>query len=220
MPANAFDRLPASEGEPPARALVVTCLDGCLPAGSLEAQMDPAGLLVTRTAGNLVPPAGASDPISRTIEDAVSARGVRAVVVCGHSRCAVLQRLFDPRVALDDLALAVWLEHAEAVRRAALDLPPAERLALATELNVRHQLTNLRTHPAVAAAVLEGRLRLFGWLLDPARGLTFAFDPKTRRFTRRAALDPAQNHLLRKEQVRAKAPSLLPTPVLRSRDLS
>lgn len=206
--------------DPPARAMVVTCLDGCMPAGCLEEQFDPAGLIVVRTAANLVPPFGSADAMEQAIEHAVSVRGVRDVVVCGHGGCATLSRLFDPRLALGDLSLAAWLEHAEAVRRAALSLSPAERLARAAELNVQQQLAHLRSHPAVAAGLLAGGLRLFGWLLDPALGVTFAADAQTGRFTRRAALDPMQNHLFRKERLRAKPPAPLPVRDLRSRYLA
>ena len=48
--------------------------------------------------------------------------------------------------------------------------------------NVIAQLTNLRTHPSVALALVEHRLRLHGWIYDIGRGTIAAFDASRATF--------------------------------------
>ena len=50
------------------------------------------------------------------------------------------------------------------------------------EENVLVQLENLRTHPAVAAALSRGRLKLHGWVYSIEKGEVFAFDPERGQF--------------------------------------
>lgn len=50
------------------------------------------------------------------------------------------------------------------------------------EENVLVQLENLRTHPAVAAAVARGDLSLHGWVYKFESGQVFAYDPSSGQF--------------------------------------
>ena len=49
--------------------------------------------------------------------------------------------------------------------------------------NVLVQLENLRTHPAVAAALAAGELKLHAWMYKMETGDVFAYDPETGQFT-------------------------------------
>jgi carbonic anhydrase len=44
------------------------------------------------------------------------------------------------------------------------------------------QLTNLRTHPSIALALSQGKLRLHGWVYDIETGQIDALDGATGRF--------------------------------------
>jgi carbonic anhydrase len=48
--------------------------------------------------------------------------------------------------------------------------------------NVIAQLDNLGTHPSVALAISQGRLKLHGWVYDIEFGTIDAFDGVSRRF--------------------------------------
>jgi len=48
--------------------------------------------------------------------------------------------------------------------------------------NVIAQLANLRTHPSVALALSEGRVRLHGWVYDIGEGAIEAYDASSGRF--------------------------------------
>ena len=73
-----------------------------------------------------------------------------------------------------------WLRNAEAARAVTAALHPDARGAVAVDAlarqNVLLQLDHLRTHPAVAARVAEGRLLLQGWLYDIGSGAIQVFD--------------------------------------------
>ena len=78
----------AKRGQSP-RFLVIACSDSRV---SLEwiTQSGPGELFVCRNAGNMAPRSSRGDDVSATIEYAVSALGVRDIVVCGHSDCGAM----------------------------------------------------------------------------------------------------------------------------------
>jgi carbonic anhydrase len=185
--------------EPPARALLVRCGE-CGDAAGVEAYLESSGLVVLHNPGNLVPPYGAGQVEMEQAIEAALHRGARDVIVCGHVGCQPIARLLAPDLAGWNLELAAWLEHAEAVQRSVPDLPGDDRLQWAVERNVLQQLTQLRSHPAVAAGVFRSQVRLWAWLYDPLTEELLAHDDRSGCYVCRPALDPRQNHLYRPEQ--------------------
>lgn len=178
-----FTRL--SQGQSP-DALLITCSDSRI-VPNLITQTAPGDLFILRNAGNIVPPYCASGGgEAATIEFAVAALGVEDVIVCGHTLCGAMKGLLDPS-KLTDLPLVLrWLELAEATRRIVVQKysqhAPEELLQIAIEENVLVQLENLRTHPAIAAALAQDRLRLHGWVYEIETGQVFAYDGETEQF--------------------------------------
>ncbi len=79
------------------------------------------------------------------------------------------------------------MDHAESTRRILSEnytevTDPSKRLTLAVEENVLVQLENLRTHPAVAAALSRGQVKLHGWVYKFETGEVFAFNPDRGQF--------------------------------------
>lgn len=173
-----------ADGQQP-QALFITCSDSRV-VPELLTQQEPGSLFVIRNAGNIVPSYGPEPGgVSATIEYAVAALGVGDIVVCGHSNCGAMGAIATCQ-CLDHMpAVANWLRHADAAR-AINDIHPhadeAARLNGLVRENVIAQLTNLRTHPSVALALAQGRLRLHGWVYDIATGVIDALDGETRRF--------------------------------------
>lgn len=183
-----FERLAA--GQHP-EALFITCSDSRIDPNLLT-QTAPGDLFVVRNAGNIVPPASAATGgEAATIEYAVKVLQVRDVVICGHSRCGAVAGLLSP----DDLAelplVAAWLDHAKAVagtvEKKYAASSPEEKWARAVEENVLVQLDNLRSYPAVSAAVQAGKLNLHGWVYHFESGAVSAFDPVAAQFAPLAA---------------------------------
>src|SRR2546421_2705978 len=113
-----FERL--ADGQKP-QALFITCSDSRVNP-NLITQTGPGELFIVRNAGNLIPPYDATaGGEAAAIEFAVAALGVTDVIVCGHSRCGVMEALLDPAKVRDLPAVSAWTARAEATRRIVLE---------------------------------------------------------------------------------------------------
>ncbi len=167
-------------------ALFITCSDARINPHLLT-QADPGDLFILRNAGNIVPPySGQVGGEAATIEFAVAGLKVRDVIICGHSQCGAMKGLMHREQVADLPAVELWLTHAEATRRIMMEkysaLTGPELLTATVEENVLVQLENLRTHPAVAAALAAGRLNLHGWVYKIETGGVFTFHPDEGQF--------------------------------------
>ncbi|HEY1100747.1 MAG TPA: carbonic anhydrase, partial [Myxococcota bacterium] len=168
-----------AKGQTP-ETLFITCSDSRI-SPNLITQTDPGDLFILRNAGNLVPPYGAMPSgEAATIEYAIDVLGVKDIIVCGHTHCGAMKAVLDP-TGLDELpAVKSWLTHAECTRRVMkkhyATIPEDHKLTTCVEENVLAQIENLRTHPAVYAAMLDGRVRVHAWVYQIEPGKVFAFD--------------------------------------------
>ena len=157
-------------------------------------QSDLGELFVLRNAGNIVPCYGASNGGEpATIEYAVSALGVKDIVVCGHSGCGALQAMLSPK-KMEKLPLVKsWLNHAEATRRIMEEnysrLRGPEQLEVAVREHVLVQIENLQTHPAVAVKLQRGELSLHAWVYRIDSGDILAYSSDDGRFASLTQLD-------------------------------
>lgn len=180
-----FDSL--SKGQNP-EALFITCSDSRI-VPNLITQTNPGDLFILRNAGNIVPPYGAAPSgEAATIEFAVSALGVKHIIVCGHTLCGAMKGLLNPS-SLDKIpAVKSWLTHAESTRRVLEENYPhvegEARLTVAAEENVLAQVENLRMHPSVRAKVARGELAIYGWMYKIESGDVFQFDNTISQFVR------------------------------------
>lgn len=176
-----------AEGQQPT-ALMITCGDSRIVPG-LMTQTKPGELFICRNAGNIVPThSGNSGGITATIEYAVEALRVPSVIICGHSDCGAMKAVLNPD-SLENLPkVRNWLSYsaaaAEVVKRNYSDLPEAEKLEILIKENVIAQLENLKTHPAVAARLSGGDLRLFGWFYSICDGHVESYDGVRQQFER------------------------------------
>jgi carbonic anhydrase len=176
-------------------ALFVTCSDSRVNP-NLITQTDPGELFIVRNAGNIVPPHNpAPGGEEATIEFAVAELGIKDVIVCGHTRCGAMKGLLNTEGLGHLPAVRHWLGHAEATRRIIREkythLADLPLLTAAAEENVLVQLENLRTHPAVAAGLAKGELKLHGWMYKIETGEVFAFDPAIGQFVPMSDKPPA-----------------------------
>ncbi len=167
-------------------ALFITCSDSRV-VPNLITQTKPGELFLCRDVGNIVPAHGSVyGGVSATIEYAVSVLKVEHIVVCGHFDCGAMRCLLQPDALKDLPSVAGWLAHAEAARRTVVEAHPGatidELMPLLVEQNVVSQLANLRTHPAVAARVTTGQLRLHGWTYRIETGDVHVYDGDIARF--------------------------------------
>jgi carbonic anhydrase len=187
-----FERL--AEGQHP-DTLFITCSDSRINP-NLITQTEPGELFIIRNAGNIVPPYGAANGgEGAAIEFAVVGLGIQHIIVCGHSHCGAMKGLLHPESLTEMPMMAAWLGHAEATRRIARqkyeDRPAEALLNVAVQENVLVQLENLRTHPAVAAGLAGGTLKLHAWVYKIETGQVFAYEPERGQFAPLKEISPA-----------------------------
>ena len=167
------------------RTLFISCSDSRM-VPELVTQREPGDLFVIRNAGNIVPSFGPEPGgVSATVEYAVAALGVTDVVICGHSDCGAMTAVATCK-CLDHMpAVANWLSYADSaklVNESREHASERERVDSMVRENVIAQLNNLKTHPSVALALAQGRLKLHGWVYDIESGSIDALDSTTRQF--------------------------------------
>ena len=178
-----FERLKSGQNPD---ALFITCSDSRVNP-NLITQTDPGQLFIIRNAGNIIPPHGAANGgEGATVEYAVLALGIRDIIVCGHSHCGAMRGLTHLEELSEMPAVTRWLRHAEATRLIVRDKYPhlqdEELQTQAARENVLIQIENLQTHPAVAARLAMGKLKLHGWMYHFETGEVSAYNPTSRRF--------------------------------------
>lgn len=172
-------------GQQNPKALFVTCSDSRV-VPELLTQQEPGDLFVIRNAGNIVPPYGPEPGgVSATVEYAVSVLKITDIVICGHSNCGAMAAISSCQ-CLDHLpAVSHWLRYSDAAKVIVSSREYADQQEKADALvreNVVAQLANIRTHPAVALAISQGRLNLHGWVYNIENGAIEALDGNTMQF--------------------------------------
>jgi carbonic anhydrase len=167
-------------------AMFFTCADSRIVPNMLL-QTGPGETFTERTPGNIGP--RYSDHVggvTASMEYAVMVLRVPLVIICGHTDCGVMKALLEPEQTAGMPALQNWMRHALGARERLLREPSSgsreEKIRRLTEYNVLTQMENLRTHPAVEAAMAKGELEIHGWLYDIAHGEVSAADPETGSF--------------------------------------
>lgn len=174
-----------SEGQSP-DALFISCSDSRVIPNFIT-QTGPGDLFVVRNAGNIVPPHGAGGlGETASIEFALTALGVKDIVVCGHTLCGAMRGLLNLDALGEMPAVKAWLGHAEATRRIVVEnykhIEGPARLTVTAQENVLVQIENLRTHPAVRARLARGDLAIHGWVFKIETGEIFTYDNERGQF--------------------------------------
>lgn len=167
-------------------ATFFTCADSRIVPNMLL-QTGPGEIFTERTPGNIVPKySDHVGGVTASMEYAVMVLRVPLIIICGHTDCGVMKALLEPEKTAGMPALQNWMRHTLAARERLLrdhrEASKEEQLRLITEYNVLTQLENLRTHPAVEAALTKGELEIQGWVYDIGRGAISVADEQTGKF--------------------------------------
>lgn len=178
-----FERL--ALGQEP-EALFITCSDSRIDP-SLITQTKPGELFIVRNVGNIVPAYGAgAGGEGAAIEYALKALKVQDIIICGHTHCGAMNSLLHPEQLEDLPGVRKWLMNADStmsiIRERYGDDTDQEQLLDTVKENVLVQIDNLHTHPAVAAALSIGRLKVHGWVYQFETGEMYAYHPDQSKF--------------------------------------
>ncbi|MCS6884895.1 MAG: carbonic anhydrase [Acidobacteriota bacterium] len=168
------------------RALFITCSDSRI-VPNLITQTEPGELFILRNAGNIIPPYGVwNGAEAATVEYGIAALGIKQIIVCGHTHCGAMGGLLNPEKVQSMPAVANWLKFAEATRQIVeknySDATEEERLIAAIKENVLVQIQNLLTHPAVATALFQEKLKIYAWVYEIESGNVYSYDMAENRF--------------------------------------
>lgn len=182
-----------SKGQSP-HTLMITCSDSRIDP-NLVTQTDPGEIFVIRNAGNIIPPFGSSmGGEEATIEYAIEVLGVKHIVVCGHSQCGAMAAIAQDADLTGLPSVKRWLGHAEATKRRCQHIEGEVPLSMTIEENVLVQVENLKTHPAVSAALRTGRVDIFGWVYHFENGGISVYDPSSKKFvSSESIVDKSEN---------------------------
>jgi carbonic anhydrase len=175
-----------SESQAP-EFLFITCADSRIVPDMIFGT-GPGELFISRSVGNIVPPATTADAdgVTATIEYAAEVLKIKHIIVCGHSDCGALKAAVD-RKAVQSLPKARrWLRHIDAAFNHRQPINPADgegaELAALIRGNVVAQLENLKGQPSVVWAMQHGKLAVHGWYYDILTGRIERYDERKRRF--------------------------------------
>ena len=166
--------------------LFVTCADSRIDP-CLITQTVPGELFICRNAGNIIPAFGsAAGGVSATIEYAVMVLGIKHIIICGHSDCGAMKGVLAPEKVSHLRTVSTWLNYGESARLVVSSKKEQrseqQMLQEVTEQNVIAQLTNLQTHPSVAAGMHMGTLQIHGWIYDIESGNVRMYHPEAKSF--------------------------------------
>ena len=181
----AFQKL--ANGQNP-EVLFFTCADSRIDP-NLVTQTEPGELFICRNAGNIIPPhSNQTGGMTASIEFAVAALGVSHIIICGHSDCGAMKGAINTE-GLSSLPHGKeWLGHSrvatEVVKEkcGCAELNNNDHLGLVIEENVVQQLQHIKTHPAVAAKIATGQVKLHGWVYDIESAEIKTYDEATGSF--------------------------------------
>jgi len=163
--------------------MIVGCCDSrAAPETVFDAA--PGELFVHRNVANLVPPHapdGAYHGTSAAIEYAVTALGVRHVVVMGHGRCGGVAAFLDRAQPVGDF-IGKWISLIAPAEPLVVAAAEAERQQAMEFASVRLSLANLATFPFVQDRLANGSLTLHGAWFDIGSGELKVLDPATGAF--------------------------------------
>jgi carbonic anhydrase len=171
-----FDQL--AEGQSP-HTLFVTCVDSRI-SPTMFTGAHPGELFILRCLGAIVAaPGGDSHAEGAAVEYALSALGVRNIVVCGHSQCGAIKAIKNNAVPEGCANLERWLA---GITQASGEISNYLELDDAARAVTVRQLANLQQFPVVAEHLADGRLKLMAWFYDVGKADLFEWDEASHSF--------------------------------------
>lgn len=183
--------------------LFITCSDSRIDP-NLVTQTDPGELFICRNAGNIVPPhSNQTGGMTASIEFAVAALGVEHIVICGHTDCGAMKGAINPDALSSLPHVKEWLGHCRVATEVVKERCGHEALSIddleaVTMENVIQQMQHLRTHPAVAAKMATGHVKLHGWVYNIGTGEVLCYNNEKGEFEK-MDLEAAEARLSQKK---------------------
>ena len=141
--------------------------------------------------------------MTASIEFAVAALGVEHIVLCGHTDCGAMKGAINPEGLSSLPHVKEWLGHCRVATEVVKERCGHSELTIddleaVTMENVVQQLQHLRTHPAVAAKMATGHVKLHGWVYNIGTGEVLCYNNEKGEFEK-MDLEAAEARLSQKK---------------------
>ncbi|MEZ4704721.1 MAG: carbonic anhydrase [Bdellovibrionota bacterium] len=145
-------------------SLMVTCSDSRIAIHEFT-DSRPGDVFIIRNAGNMIPENHPKhqDSIALSLEYAVTALGVKEIVICGHVSCGAMIGL-QSMDGLDNMPI-VQEQLKKARSQFSFDVSDVSLDHLIIE-NVSLQMKHVMTYPFVKQRLENKQLNLWGWVYD------------------------------------------------------
>jgi len=179
----------ADKGQHP-QTLFITCSDLRVAPNALTGSKK-GELFIERNIGNFIAPYTKEPKDYRTtsavIEYAVEVLKVKKIIVCGHTECGSIAKLFSEIKPTDtNRDLIKWLELGRPAKEKVIKLYPDAKLKelrrLTEKESVILQIKNLKTYPQVQKGIENVTLKVYGWLYNIKTGEVEYLDSKVGEF--------------------------------------
>lgn len=176
-----------TKGQSP-ETLFISCSDSRINP-NLVTSTDPGDLFILRNAGNIIPPYTIDSGEAATIEFAVNELKVSHVILCGHSYCGAIESVFALEKLSNQPSLYNWIAQniAPTLTFVTTNYPTVDHAAqkeILLQEHVLRQIENLKTHPAVNAAMENHTLTLHAWIYIFEAADIFSYNLQEGQFER------------------------------------
>jgi|GEM_PF-6666878 len=155
-------------------AAMITCVDARIDPSSLT-HTAPNELSVERTLGNV--------PSKAYLEFVIKGKGVKDVVLCGHSDCGAVQGSLYPDTVAHLEHTTQELKATIPNRNALLEgFEQGDEVRYAVLRNLIYQRDKMLGYDFVQEAIRENGLKVHTWYYDIGSGDVLIFDEETQQF--------------------------------------
>lgn len=166
----------AKEQKP--HTLLITCSDSRLNPNAFFS-VGLGELFIVRNVGNVVPPMVANTPHGEAaaIEFAISALGIRNIVICAHSECGAIKAALAKEEPNDE-GLRNWLR----IIKSGFNHNWPQTTGDGVKQNLLTQVNNLKTYPLINGLVKSDKLKITAWIYDLHSSHILEWNDKLRKF--------------------------------------
>ena len=174
------------EGQSP-KTLMIACSDSRVDP-ALITKASPGDIFVVRNVANIVPPydmkVGINYATGAAIEFAVKMLKVEHIVVLGHTECAGVATMLQPKELRELPMVSDWVDiasKATEIAKTKTGVSEEERLITCGREALLVSIENLKTYDFVASRINDGSLSLHAWHFDLTSGrlYDYKFDEKS-----------------------------------------
>ena len=122
-----------------------------------------------------------------TIEFALGKLNVEHIILCGHSHCGAIEAALTIDTLKDQPQLYAWIDNyitstLTMVHKNYQDLDTVSLSNIFLQEHVLQQVENIKTHPLVNKAIIEGKVNLHAWIYRFEEGNIYAYNQQDGQF--------------------------------------